>query len=222
MDNSEPIEPVTLLPCPTPWCESSPTDPIWSATLRSYYVKCEHCHVQGPLKATAEQAIVKWNEWHRTTPAPITTEQSSEIADRLVEHFPTGLRSRRMQIASTDEVFESPIVCDCHCGESFSGSDKHEVRELWAAHAALRQTPSDEIRDALAMAVAEMSRARGRLETIAACNEDRRIANALGATCDHIRRKFFSAALTQEKPGVLEEAAQMARERKAKREKPDA
>jgi hypothetical protein len=39
----------------------------------------------------------------------------------------------------------------------------------------------------LAMAVAEMSRARGRLETLATCNEDRRIAAALGRTCDCAR-----------------------------------
>lgn len=43
------------------------------------------------------------------------------------------------------------------------------------------------LRDWLAMAVAEMSRARGRLETIATCNEDRRIAAALGRTCDCAR-----------------------------------
>lgn len=36
----------------------------------------------------------------------------------------------------------------------------------------------------LALAVAEMSRARGRLEIIGTCNEDRRIAAALGRACD--------------------------------------
>jgi len=43
---------------------------------------------------------------------------------------------------------------------------------------------------ALAMAVAEMSYARGRLETIATGNEDRRIAAKLGSTCDFIRTEI--------------------------------
>lgn len=49
------------------------------------------------------------------------------------------------------------------------------------------------MKEALAMAVAEMSRARGRLEIIAGCNEDRTIAAALGSTCDHVRRTCFPA-----------------------------
>ena len=44
-----------------------------------------------------------------------------------------------------------------------------------------------ELREALAMSVDRMSRARGRLETIAGCNEDRRIAASLGTQCDFIR-----------------------------------
>lgn len=55
-----------------------------------------------------------------------------------------------------------------------------------------------ELREAAAMAVAEMSRSRGRLEAIAGCNEDRRIAAALGGTCDHIRRVFFPALATRQ------------------------
>jgi hypothetical protein len=56
-------------------------------------------------------------------------------------------------------------------------------------------TQSDALREALAMAIVGMSRARGRLETIGICNEDNRIANALGRTCDHIRRAFFNPDL---------------------------
>ncbi len=55
--------------------------------------------------------------------------------DGLDEHFPTGLRQRPMQLATTDEVFEGPVFCDCYCGESFAGSDEQEVRQLWAEHA---------------------------------------------------------------------------------------
>jgi hypothetical protein len=44
-----------------------------------------------------------------------------------------------------------------------------------------------ELREALVMCVGEMARARGRLETIASCNEDRRIAASLGSQCDFVR-----------------------------------
>jgi hypothetical protein len=55
--------------------------------------------------------------------------------DGLDQHFPTGLRQRPMQLATTDEVFEGPVFCDCYCGESFAGSDEQEARQLWAEHA---------------------------------------------------------------------------------------
>lgn len=45
----------------------------------------------------------------------------------------------------------------------------------------------ERLREALAMCVAEMMRASGRLEIIATCNEDRRIVAALSGTCDYVR-----------------------------------
>lgn len=62
----------------------------------------------------------------------------------------------------------------------------------WAYFAVCRTREAQEatiarLREALVMFVAEASRARGRLEIIAGCNEDRRIAAALGATCDFAR-----------------------------------
>lgn len=63
----------------------------------------------------------------------LTTSLAAQ--DGLDEHFPTGLRQRPMRLATTDEVFEGPVFCDCCCGESFAGSDEQEVRQLWAEHA---------------------------------------------------------------------------------------
>ena len=71
--------------------------------------------------------IIKAFARHRTT--------SLAAQDGLDEHFPTGLRQRPMRLATTDEVFEGPVFCDCYCGESFAGSDEQEVRQLWAEHA---------------------------------------------------------------------------------------
>ena len=48
-------------------------------------------------------------------------------------------------------------------------------------------------REDMAMCVAEMAKARGRLESVASHNFDRQIAAALGSTCDHIRRRWFTA-----------------------------
>ena len=49
------------------------------------------------------------------------------------------------------------------------------------------EAENERLRGALAMCVAEMMRASGRLEIIATCNEDRRIVAALSGTCDYVR-----------------------------------
>ena len=49
------------------------------------------------------------------------------------------------------------------------------------------------LREAVCMAVAELMRASGRLEVIAGCNEDRRIAAALSGTVDYIRSTLAGA-----------------------------
>jgi hypothetical protein len=138
----------------------------------------------------------------RTTPAP-----SLEYA----RGFEAGLNDLKALTAEED-AYHAPSqhseLADLERARSeFRLADSEERLASWAIKhgtklldSALRQPPSDAMADALAMAIAEMSRARGRLETIAVCNEDRRIANALGATCDHIRREFFSAALTHMNP----------------------
>ena len=64
------------------------------------------------------------------------TEQSNALREALAEHFPTGLRSTRHYLKATGEVFESPIQCECHCGEAFAGTDEQEVRFMWAEHVA--------------------------------------------------------------------------------------
>ncbi len=66
------------------------------------------------------------------------------------------------------------------------------------AHDTALKAQVETAREALGMAVAEMSYARSRLETIATCNEDRRIAARLGSTCDFIRTTTFAA--TEPKP----------------------
>lgn len=50
------------------------------------------------------------------------------------------------------------------------------------------------LKDWLSMAIAEMSRARGRLDVIGTCNEDKRLANALGRTCDCARAALKETA----------------------------
>lgn len=50
------------------------------------------------------------------------------------------------------------------------------------------QARVEALEGAAAMSVAEMMRASGRLEIIAGCNEDRRIAAALSGTCDFVRQ----------------------------------
>lgn len=64
----------------------------------------------------------------------MTDEQA--MADTLADHFPTGLRSTLSYLPQTGEVFESPIRCECHCGETFAATDEQEARFLWAEHAA--------------------------------------------------------------------------------------
>lgn len=49
------------------------------------------------------------------------------------------------------------------------------------------EAENERLREALAMSIAEMMRASGRLDVIAGCNEDRRIANALRGTCGFAR-----------------------------------
>ena len=72
----------------------------------------------------------------------------------------------------------------------------HETAVAYRRGIARLLDDNERLRDSLAMSIAEMSRVRGRLEIIGTCNEDNRLANALGSTCDHIRRQHFSAALT--------------------------
>jgi hypothetical protein len=62
------------------------------------------------------------------------TNSHDALIAELPEHFPTGMRSRLGVIAATGETFESPIQCECWCGEAFVGSDEQEVRQLWAEH----------------------------------------------------------------------------------------
>lgn len=86
-----------------------------------------------------------------------TDEQA--LVDALAEHFPTGLRSSRGHLPQTGEVFESPIRCECHCGEAFAATDEQEARQLWAIHAAtiIRDTVRAEVakRDEIIAIVAE-------------------------------------------------------------------
>ena len=87
-----------------------------------------------------------WQVFHDDARAAIAAlRPASDMAwdevDRfdLSDHFPTGLRQKYPGRISTGEVFEYPYTCECYCGETFSGPDEQEVRQLWALHiAALR------------------------------------------------------------------------------------
>lgn len=74
---------------------------------------------------------------------------------------------------------------------SAKGDDSDLIYQSFAAHriasdADLRRK-LDVAREAIVMAVAQMMRARGRLDIIAGCNDDRRLAAALSGTCDFLR-----------------------------------
>lgn len=71
-----------------------------------------------------------------------------------------------------------------------AGRSDRAKAEALAEFMQLIETQAREIerlRGALVMSIAEMMRASGRLQTIAGCNEDRRIAAALSGTCDFAR-----------------------------------
>ncbi len=84
------------------------------------------------------------------------------------------------------------------CQAEIHGDTKAEAVAAWNTRQSdAARTPSarekaleeenERLFEVVAMSIAEMSRARGRLEAIAGCNEDRRIAAALGTTCDFAR-----------------------------------
>lgn len=81
------------------------------------------------------------------------------------------------------------------------GGDVLNLRDLHIIlQNATRPTSDVEaLRGALAMTIAEMSRASGRLEIIAGCNEDRRIASALSRTCDFARTAIVSVSGGEER-----------------------
>ena len=56
------------------------------------------------------------------------------------------------------------------------------------AELAAMKARGDRLAEALVMSIAGMMKAKGRLEVIAVCNEDRRIVAALGGTCDFARQ----------------------------------
>jgi hypothetical protein len=97
---------------------------------------------------------------------------------------------------------KNPQIAACIRGEQddtlvVQAFARHREAALTTAQAeaeALR-AEVERLREALVMAVAEMMRASGRLEVIAGCNEDRRIAAALSGTCD-----FARAALSEPMP----------------------
>lgn len=107
------------------------------------------------------------------------------MTETLVETVARAIHAARFKEGGSDEFpFEN---------EDKSGRE-YCLRLATAAIAAIRTEllgDAAKLKETLAMSVAQMSRARGRLETIATCNEDRRIANSLGTTCDHIRRVAF-------------------------------
>lgn len=97
---------------------------------------------------------------------------------------------------STPTLQLTQLVDKANAATARATAAEAQVAEQAAEIRSLRAQVEQE-REALAMAVAEMSRARGRLEIIAGCNEDRRIAAALGSTCDHVRRTCFPAAMIE-------------------------
>ena len=106
---------------------------------RPWVVQCynRECRVQpfvddGDTKA---DAIAAWNGIHRIEAEKRTAPR--QVVEALEDHFPFGLQQRLYEIATTHERVDGPITCTCHCGASFSGSDEHEVRHLWAEHAVL-------------------------------------------------------------------------------------
>lgn len=97
------------------------------------------------------------------------------------------------------------------CGACHAGPGDRSTPAAAIAAWNTRSQPSDdellrEARDDFSMCISEIARARGRLEALSTCNEDRRIASALGATLDHLRRRWFAsetridARLNGEKP----------------------
>jgi len=108
---------------------------------------------------------------------PVVTQ-----ADRVAAARWAKANSRHQQAANIKRgsCDTAPIV------QAFA---RHRTAETEALRAEVAR-----LREALAMAVAEMARASGRLEVIAGCNEDRRIAAALMGSCD-----FARAALGDER-----------------------
>jgi len=101
--------------------------------------------------------------------------------DELLQH----------EIARAEAAEAAFVPVERHARELFDATAHGELKTLEAlARAEAAEAENAKLREALAVAVAEMSRARGRLEIIAGCNEDRRIAAALGGACDFARRCF--------------------------------
>lgn len=86
------------------------------------------------------------------------------------------------------EVWNAAVAANLKTDDEPYGASAEAAAAVIAQAFAERDAKIARLREALAMAIAEMSYARGRLETIATCNEDRRIAAKLGGSCDFARQ----------------------------------
>jgi hypothetical protein len=131
---------------------------------------CKYCGGAKRFQIVSPVSDHAWANCFCTRAAPRTDGDDGELVERL----------RKMQRAPDGTILPWVVNPDGPEAAARITALSAEVERFNGEREALTGW--------LAMAVAEMSRARGRLETIATCNEDRRIAAALGRTCDCARR----------------------------------
>lgn len=116
---------------------------------------------------------------------PVDTDARAQLIVKLLNNLPAILTA----LAAKDDAAELRAENEKLRADKWDVKHTSTMNDMvqmgMARDAALAEAAG--LREALVMAIAEMSRARGRLETIAMCNEDRRIAAALGGTCGFAR-----------------------------------
>lgn len=124
-------------------------------------------------------------------PLPVELKPCPFCGSKTVYTAPPAMGKGRWVVECDDCRAEGPASSD----NSDAGED--EAIAAWNTRPDYRAKCEEaerllrEARTDMAMCVAEMAKARGRIETLATCNEDRRIAAALGSTYDHIHRRWF-------------------------------